>query len=99
MSLKSQQKIYGRGILRIIKDDYGEGYYGIYVNLSHLCQMKSKESCRKILDYWHSQGFAEAEDLPYQFIDGYLIVTQDLHGYGFLKGSGTLDEEVYNIPF
>ncbi|BAY08603.1 hypothetical protein [Calothrix sp. NIES-2098] len=81
------------GILKVIRGQ------GIYVSFSAVTWVESHEKKQRIIDYWHSQGFAEAENLPYEFIDGYLNVTKDLPEFGFHKGSGTLDEQIYNIPF
>ncbi|MEH1992352.1 hypothetical protein [Nostoc sp.] len=81
------------GILRVVKGE------GIYVDFGDLVWMKSHYETQKIIDYWHSQGFAESELLQYIVSDDCLEVIRDLPKSGFYKGTGTLEEEVYNIPF
>lgn len=81
------------GILRVVRGK------GIYVDFGALVWMKSPIEAQTMTDYWHSQGFAEAELLQYVVSDGCLEVTRDLPEYGFYKGTGTLEEEVYRLPF
>ncbi|MEH1790582.1 MAG: hypothetical protein V7L23_34725 [Nostoc sp.] len=82
------------GILRVVRGEE------IYVDFGDLVWMKSHYETERITDYWHSQGFAEAELLQYIFFDGgCLEVVRDLPESGFYKGTGTLEEEVYNLPF
>jgi hypothetical protein len=83
------------GILRVKTEDKK----GIYVDFSSVLWFKPPVKQQEIIDYWHSQGFAEAEEIAYTFIDGYLVVTKDLPEIGFMKESGTLDEQIYLIPF
>ncbi|BBD60615.1 hypothetical protein NIES2109_34140 [Nostoc sp. HK-01] len=81
------------GVLKVIKGE------GIYVGFGNLTWMKGDFTKQQIINYWHSQGFAEAEDLQYVCSDKCLEVTRDLPESGFFKGTGTLYEEIYNIPF
>ncbi|OCQ98975.1 hypothetical protein BCD64_23335 [Nostoc sp. MBR 210] len=81
------------GVLTVIKGE------GILVDLSRILWFKPPQIRQELIDYWKSQGFAEAETLQYTYSDNCLEVKRDLPEYGFLKGTGTLDEQVYNIPF
>lgn len=81
------------GVLTVIKGE------GIYVDLSGVLWFKPPEIRQELIDYWTSQGYVEAKNLPYEYCDNCLTVTRDLPDYGFLKGTGTLDEQIYNIPF
>ncbi|MBR8832700.1 MAG: hypothetical protein DSM106950_01315 [Stigonema ocellatum SAG 48.90 = DSM 106950] len=69
------------------------------VSFEHLLQWKPHNVQKEIVNYWHSQGYAEAELIPYVREEGYLEVTRELPDSGFLIGTGTLDQEVYEIPF
>ncbi|MBH8564715.1 hypothetical protein I8748_21440 [Nostoc sp. CENA67] len=81
------------GVLTVIKGE------GIYVDFSRILWFKSPQQRQEIIKYWHSQGFAEPERLQYIYSDNCLEVERDLPEYGFFKGTGTLDEQIYNIPF
>lgn len=86
-------KTYRGGVLKVIRG------IGIFVDFGSILWFKSPTEQQKIVEYWHSQGFAEPELVAYKISDGCIEVTRDLPEFGFLKGSGTLDEQIYNIPF
>lgn len=72
---------------------------GVEVDFSRILWFKSYCEQKKILQFWHEEGYAEAEDLPYFYMKGCLMVTRDLPSHGFAKGSNTLCQEIYNLPF
>lgn len=81
------------GVLRVEKGE------GIYVDFSCILWFKPPQIQQEIINYWHSQGYAEPETLQYIYSDNCLEVKRDLPEYGFLKGTDTLNELVYYLPF
>lgn len=79
-----------RGFLRPFKE-----HAGIYVDFSYQTDFLRHEERCEIIDYFSTQGYAEAKPLPYEIQLNALIVTRDVPGYYYIA----CDREDSPIPY
>lgn len=79
-----------RGFLRPFKE-----HKGIYVDFSYQTDYLTFEQRREIIDYFSTQGYAEAHPLPYEIQPNALIVVKDVLGYYYIA----CDREDSPIPY
>jgi hypothetical protein len=70
----------------------------IKVDFGAVLRFNYRGQAKEIITFWHSQGYAEAEPMPYQLTQEGLIVERNLELFGWAV-AGDVVREIYELPF
>lgn len=70
----------------------------IKVDFGAVLWFKYHGQAQEIKSFWHSQGYAEAEEIPYERTQEGLIVQRNLEFFGWAV-AGDVCREIYELPF